>query len=248
MNRRHALRWLLAPGAAIAAYRGAPGFAQEADMHTVHQPYAIETFGMFRRMMLSGDFTSKVALAAVMAKHPAVGVGAVADARGEITIFDGKLIVSYGKSAPPIEPGAERAALLATGTASVWQNVRIERDVAPEGIEALLAATARSRGIDPDKSFPFEVRGTLAAFIMHVNAEPTGGPHGMGQPMAVTVGRKGESLEGAVAGLYVAPELVGIATHGGERTHSHWVSPGGDETAHLDRWGLKAGSVLSLPA
>ena len=247
MNRRHALRWLLTPGAAAVVGRGSPAFAQDADMHTVHQPYDIETFGMFRRMMMSGDFTSKVALETVMAKHPTVGVGAVADARGEITIYEGKLIVSYGKSAPAIDTVTERAALLATGTASAWKTVTVEGDVAPDGIEAFLAAAARSHGLDPDKSFPFEARGTLLAFTMHVNAAPTAGPHGMGQPMAVTVERKGDSMAGAVAGLYVAPELVGIATHGGERTHSHWVSPGGDATAHLDRWGLKAGSELSLP-
>jgi hypothetical protein len=36
-------------------------------------------------------------------------------------------------------------------------------------------------------------------------------------------------------------------THGGTRTHSHWISPDLQSTAHLDRWGLKAGAVLSLP-
>lgn len=41
-----------------------------AAMHTIRQPFAIETFGMFRNMMLSGDFTPKVQLIAVMAKHP----------------------------------------------------------------------------------------------------------------------------------------------------------------------------------
>jgi hypothetical protein len=69
----------------------------------------------------------------------------------------------------------------------------------------------------------------------------------MGLPMAVTVERAGDSIDGLVAGLYVSPDLVGTTTHGGERTHAHWVSLDEASTAHLDRWGLKAGAILSLP-
>ena len=55
-------------------------------------PYAIETFGEFRKVILEGDFTPKVSLGAVMAKNPTVGVGTVADARGEITIHEASSI------------------------------------------------------------------------------------------------------------------------------------------------------------
>jgi hypothetical protein len=82
---------------------------------------------------------------------------------------------------------------------------------------------------------------------MHVNAEPTNGPHGMGKPIAITMEIKGNSLAGMVAGIYTSPDLVGAVSHGGTRTHSHWVSPDGKSTAHLDSWGLKAGAELSLP-
>jgi hypothetical protein len=69
----------------------------------------------------------------------------------------------------------------------------------------------------------------------------------MGSPMAITLENKGDEIDGLVTGLYVATDLVGIATHGGERTHAHWVSLDARSTAHLDRWGLKAGTYLLLP-
>ena len=81
---------------------------------------------------------------------------------------------------------------------------------------------------------------------MHVNAAPTGGPYGMGKPMAITVETKGDAIAGSVAGLYVSPDLMGVVTHGGERTHSHWVSADGAITTHLDHWGIKAGSTLMI--
>src|SRR6188472_1326102 len=113
------------------------------------EPYTLETFGMFRSVILNGDFTPKVTLRDVMAKHPTTGVGAVADARGEITIFDGRLIVSYGKQAPhPI--AEEGAALLAVGTVTAWHSVSVEQDVPPTEIEAFIARTATAHGIKPD--------------------------------------------------------------------------------------------------
>jgi len=230
-----------------AAAVGLLASGQVSSQHTVHQPYDIETFGAFRQLMLTGDFSPKVRLAEVMAKHPTTGVGALAEARGEITIFDGKLIVSYGQEGAVGDWGTESAALLAIGSAREWQSVLIEQDVEPSEIEAVIANAAAARGIDRDNSFPFEVRGILTSYVMHVNAAPTNGPHGMGLPMAITIERSGDPISSLVAGLYVSPDLVGVVVHGGQRTHAHWVSLDSTRTAHLDRWGLKRGAVLLLP-
>lgn len=209
--------------------------------------YAIETFGAFRKIILEGDFTPKISLGAVMAKSPTLGVGAVADARGEITIHDGKLVVSYGKAGPHPAAESEPAALLATAKVVGWQTVKVEQDLAPEDVENFIARTAAAHGLNQEGPFPFQIRGTLASYVMHVNAEPTNGPHGMGQPIAVTMEIKGNAITGNVAGIYASQDLVGIVSHGGTRTQSHWISPDGKSTAHLDSWGLKAGAELSLP-
>src|SRR5262249_24234529 len=74
------------------------------------EPYNIETFGAFRDLMLRGDFSPKVALGSVMMRAPSTGVGAVSGARGEITILDAKLIVSYGKPDAHSSQGDETAA------------------------------------------------------------------------------------------------------------------------------------------
>jgi len=236
-----ALLVMIAPAAAQTPPAGDTG------LHTLRQPYDIEAFGAFRMLILEGDFSPKVSLGAVMAKHPTIGVGTVADARGEITIHDGKLIVSYGKEAPHPAAEAEPAALLATSTVAGWQTLKVEQDIAPDGIEDFIAQAAGAHGINREGPFPFQIRGTLASYVMHVNAEPTNGPHGMGQPIAVTMEIKGNSIAGMVSGIYASRDLVGIVSHGGTRTHSHWISPDGKSTAHLDSWGLKAGAELSLP-
>jgi hypothetical protein len=235
----------------VAALAAGPALPQmrlmdDAPEHTRHQPYSVETFGVFRNIMVSGDFIAKVHLADAMAQHPTTGVGALADALGEITIFDGKLILSYG-NAPPADTNSASAALLAIASVDGWRSVPVASDVAPEEIESFISVAAKTHGIDPTVSFPFEVRGNIGPFTMHVNAAPTNGYHGMDMPMAVTVADKGDRLDGLVAGLYASLDLMGIATHGDQRTHSHWVSLDMSKTAHLDRWGLRAGAFLLLP-
>ena len=74
----------------------------------------------------------------------------------------------------------------------------VASDVAPEDIESFISVAAKTHGIDPTVSFPFEVRGNIGPYVMHVNAAPTKGEHGMGLPiLAVTVQDKGDRLDGA---------------------------------------------------
>jgi len=206
------------------------------------QPYGIATFGEFRKMAMQRDYGAKATLATVVANGATDGVGAVTDARGEITIVDGNAIVSYGKETDRRPPAAETAMLLATATVRDWQEVQVGRDVVPAEIESFLASQAKSRGIDPEKSFPFRLRGTVTSYVMHVIKGP-----GSGHPPLAQDTQKGDAIAGLVVGLYVAPELVGVATHPGERTHSHWLNDDRTATTHLDAWGIKSGAVLLLP-
>jgi hypothetical protein len=230
---------------AAASAQHVPGGGQVPPRR--EEPYSIEAFGAFRDLIMQGDFTPKVAIGSVMARRPTTGVGAVSAARGEITVIDGKLIISYGKTDMPSKPDGETAALLATAKVKEWQSVRVSADIAPEAVGAFLAQSARAHGLDPQKSFPFQLRGTVAPYAMHVNIAPIDGPHGMGLPMAVTAERKGEEIAGTVAGLHASPALVGVVSHGGQRTHAHWVAADGRSTAHLDLWGIRAGATLLLP-
>jgi alpha-acetolactate decarboxylase len=244
------MRMRLMPIASLALL--APAAAQiqsttDSSLHTQREPYAIEIFGAFRLLVPNGDFNPKVAVAATMTKHPTIGVGAVADARGEITIHDGKLIVSYGKLGPHPAAEMEAAALMVTATVAAWQTVKVEQDVAADDIENFLARTATAHGLDGEGPFPFQIRGTLVSYTMHVNAERTNDPHGADQPVARVMEIKGNSIPGMVAGFYASRDLIGIVSQGATRTHSHWVSLDGKSTAHLDSWGLKAGAELSLP-
>jgi hypothetical protein len=63
----------------------------------------------------------------------------------EITIFDGKLILSYG-NAPPADTKSASAALLAIASVDGWQSVPVTSDVAPEEIESFISVAAKRAG------------------------------------------------------------------------------------------------------
>lgn len=245
---------LLLGSAVLGAALLSPALAQKHEqhalkppLHTASEPYHLESFGSFSLMMLQGDFSPAVLLSEALAKQPSTGVGALAAARGEITIYDGKVYLSYGKPGEHPAPEKESAALLAIATATDWQSVAVDGDVAPDAVEAFIAGAAKSHGLAPEKSFPFELRGSVMPYVMHVDAATIGGAHGMDMPMAVTVETKGEEIPGKISGLYVATNLEGIVTHHNERIHAHWLSPDGQWTTHLDHWGIKRGAILLLP-
>ena len=80
-----------------------------------------------------------------MSRYPSTGVGAVSGARGEITIADGRLIISYGK--PDAHPAADKetAALLATGKVKAAHKKRRRRKEFLDFMDEVVAAYPKRR-------------------------------------------------------------------------------------------------------
>jgi hypothetical protein len=150
--------------APVAAQHGGPAHQGQETGPVPPQPFGVEAFGEFRALIMQGDFGAKLVLGHVIRTGATVAVGAVADARGEITIIDTVPVVSYGKPGEHPSPGNTAAALLVLSSTTEWQVMTVERDVAPDEIESYLAQAAGAHGIDAGKSFPFELRGTLTSY------------------------------------------------------------------------------------
>ena len=62
------------------------------------RPVQMEAFGNFKRLAHTGDASAQLALSAVPATAGTYAVGALADLRGEIIVWDGRLLVTRGHS------------------------------------------------------------------------------------------------------------------------------------------------------
>ena len=245
--------------ALLAAWLFAAASSAEAQTHQVpaaaapsaEYPFSFKAYGVFRQMITQRNYLPVVALKDAAAGRTTDTVGAVSGLRGEISIIEGRLIVSYGIDcgATCPAPASETATLLATASVQHWRPVTIDKDLDAEGVATFIRAQAKANGLDENNPFSFRINGAITDFVMHVNAAPN--PrfkgHGSFDEMAITGLAKGPRLAGSVVGFYAPPPLQGVITHMGDYFHAHYVDERRTTTAHLDSYGVAAGSILMLP-
>lgn len=239
------------PVGSSAQAQGSTHQPPAAGSQSAEYPFGFKAYGEFRSMIAQRNYLAVVALKDAVDGRATDAVGAVSGLRGEISMIEGKLIVSYGADCGTACPSAasETATLLATATARTWRSVPIGKDLDANAVETFIREQAKANGLDETKPFPFRINGAITNFVMHVNAAPN--PrfkgHGSFDEMAVTGLAKGPRVAGSVVGFYAPPALQGVITHMGEFFHSHYVDAQRTATAHLDTFGIAAGSTLMLP-
>jgi len=239
--------WLISMASPVPAQAQ----TQQAPAPSAEVPFGFKAYGVFSRMITQRNYLPVVALKEATDGRATDAVGAVSGLRGEISVIEGKLIVSYGVDCGASCPAAtsETATLLATASAQHWRAVAIDKDLDAKVTETFIRAQAKASGLDETKPFPFRINGAITDFVMHVNAAPN--PrfkgHGSFDEMAVTGLTKGPRLAGSVVGFYAPPALQGVITHMDDYFHSHYVDEQRSTMAHLDSFGVAAGSTLMLP-
>jgi alpha-acetolactate decarboxylase len=87
-------------------------------------------------------------------------VGALAHLAGEVTVLDGKIVATrVDPSGKPTSDSTKvqdaEATMLVAAYVAKWSEQRIDKDVAPDAMEAFLRSKAREAGLDVSKPFPF---------------------------------------------------------------------------------------------
>lgn len=214
-------------------------------------PFRTTVFGAFLAMMHKKDHRAKVSLDAASITGMTHAVGALTDLRGEVSLIDGKPIVTYGApcTSCPSAHG-EKATLLIAAKVTSWNSpIVLPDDLSGHALDRFIIAQARKAGLDMGKPFPLRAKGQLTNVAMHVirAANPQFGGHGSGQPMALQEDIKTPAIEGEVVGFYAPEPLLGVITHPGEPFHYHWIDVGRTRTAHLDAFGMAKGTELYFP-
>lgn len=220
------------------------------------EPFAVQAWGNFKQMAHTGKTDGVVKLSAFGNGKGKYGVGAIAGMRGEILLWDGKLLVSRGHSTKG-ETGpamsTDEAVLLVQAKVDGWQEVKITSDMTQAQFEAFVVATAKKLGLDGEKAFPFAVRGSSLNVVWHVvtGAAPTAGAHGSGTHdqghAQARVFREPAAAAGTLLGFHTGAALEGIASHPGERFHVHYASADFSVSGHVDEYRVPKGATLLLP-
>lgn len=209
----------------------------------------VKTWGTMREVLREGRSGGRVALTA-LGSHDAVGVGAMANLTGEVTVLDGRVLVAEGEGSgregvpiPRVRnalPG-DSASLLVLARVSAWDEVSVRDCASYEDLETVIAEHLRERGDDLAKPTPVRIRGRATHLALHViaGACPIANPSG---PRPWRFSGPLEDVE--LVGIYVEG-ASGRLTHHDRSSHLHAVA---DEVmGHLDGIALED-AVLLLPA
>lgn len=208
----------------------------------------VATWGTMREVLREGRSDGRVSLATI-ATAGSVGVGAMADLAGEVTILDGRVLVAAGDeldletATPRVREAVvgDSAALLVLASVPSWEEVPIGNSASYAELETTIAKQLRQRGSDLSKAQPVRIRGRAPHLALHVIAGscPVANPSGP-QPWRFS----GPVEEVELVGFYVE-EATGRLTHHNRKSHLHAVA--NQFMGHLDEVTLED-AVLLLPA
>jgi alpha-acetolactate decarboxylase len=216
-------------------------------------PFNISVYGNFQRMVNAGDVSGKIDLASIPFSASTYGVGALAGLQGEILVWDGTVLITPGESVSGSTQPAradDQAALLITAQVKEWEGVQVPGDMALTEFERFVTDTARSRGVDIKKPFPFLVSGEITDYTWHVvtgaaKRHDSGALHQ--QDHANNRIFSGTETKGKLVGFYSAEEFEGVISHPGERLHIHFTDDKIKISGHLDTFGIRKQATLLLP-
>lgn len=205
----------------LAACRGAP---PQVD---------VETFGTMREVLREGHTQERVGLGG-FAREGTIGVGALTELAGEVTITNGRVLVSKPGTVNFEEVGGDTNA-----TATLMAVAEVRRWIASElpdcetiaQLEVAIGDVLATRGFALAAPTPVRIIGRAPRLAFHAiaGACPLANPDG---PPPVRFSGAADEVE--LVGFYVT-ESAGVLTHHARRTHLHVVTP--DAMGHLD--GLK---------
>ncbi len=213
-------------------------------------PEMVQQHGGMRDVLRMGNTQARISFEEMCYQPHAIGVGALTDLQGEITILDGKIYVATTADGVIAQTTIGTADV---GSATLMTLAYVEnwhQDTLPQSLplEQAIEKVARSRGIDTEKPFPFIIEGIAARYQLHVIngfcpiATPDLAPED--QPWR----SEGKATAMKVIGFH-ASDQQGVMTHHGSKLHLHAIIEDGKGaiSGHLDVVEMAPGSILAVP-
>lgn len=201
------------------------------------------------RNIMSGNIQPVISLDSLKNKRNLYALGAVANLKGEIQIFNGKSSNSFvvNDSVQIKDTYNIQASLMVYAEVKDWDSFQIKNGKTKGDLEEQIFELATSSGINTDVPFPFLLEGIIPSLDWHVINWKDG------DTLHNHIKHKESGLNGTLANKKV--QIIGfystkhkaVFTHHTTNIHMHFKTDDNAIAGHIDDLFLKEAITLKLP-
>lgn len=211
--------------------------------------YEVHYYGALKTLMMEGNLAATTSLVEYENIENLYALGAVEDLKGEIQIFNSKVVNSavINDSLQIDTTYTSRAALLVYATVPRWKSINVPDTInSPASLERFIAKAAEENQQDIKKPFPYLLEGEVNSLKWHVIDWKEGDTIHSPQK------HKESGLQGILKNKRV--EIIGfysgshhrIFTHHSSNVHMHFRNDQDSLAGHVDEL-IPGKMVLRLP-
>lgn len=215
----------------------------------------IDQYGSLHEAIGKKHSQERVNLVTLIKKNNYFGIGAIENLKGEITVVDGRAIITKIASNGKLKPmtGNTKATMFVGAQVKQWQQLESPKSMKKMEFEQWIVKEAALIGLSTNQAFMFKVKGTFSNVRMHVinGACPL---HARMNKIAIPKDKKAyegnfSKINAVIVGVF-AKNSVGKLTHPDTNIHPHIVftdTKGIELTGHLEDFEINSGTTLFLP-
>lgn len=212
--------------------------------------YTVKWAGTIQNVHQGVDYGGKIDLSSLAELPHLYAVGPLENLQGEVTIWDGKPLISRIKN-HTIQIDNDlvgKACFLVYGQALIWKTFEISTALNMSQIENFVKQIATKNGINMDLPFPFLIEGFAKHTKYHVmnQTELMSLPSGSSSHEVAKVHFVIEDTPVQLLGFY-SEQHQGIFTHQNSFVHMHIKTLDSKIAGHLEDIQLQPGARLLLP-
>lgn len=210
--------------------------------------YKVAWAGAMRNVHQGLDFSGKIELAPLAALPHVFAVGPLEGLQGEVTIWDGKPLIStiVNQQLQVDNNLSGKACFLVYGQARAWKKLKITSSLGLAEIDDLVKREATKIGINTEQPFPFLIKGTAEDARYHVlnrtESTLTGPALHEQAKVRFTITHSPVQLLG-----FYSEHHQGVFTQHSSFVHVHLKTQDDKTAGHLEDIHLQPGARLQLP-
>ena len=201
------------------------------------------------RNIMSGNIEATISLDTLSRNKHFYALGAIADLKGEIQIFDSQPYNSFviDSSMSIADSYAIKAALLVYAEVETWNGFNIENVTTKIDLEKRIFETAKSNGINVEEPFPFLLEGKVASLDWHViNWKEGDAGHNHKRHKESGLSGSIQQVDVEIIGFYSTKHKA-VFTHHTTNMHMHFKTLDNKIAGHVDDIILDKKMTLKLP-